>query len=98
MAGVETEVNIARIGAVHQALASPEGLNHGCHVVEVQLEVASAAILPSLFAVAQLIPLSSVAIGLLSPNIEHFSANRQRGQLAYVDEACRQPRGSPAAR
>ena len=88
VAGVEAEVNVARIGVVHQALGLLEGLNYGRHVMmEAELEAAVSCDL------AQLVQAGGEAIPLLvGQNALLVVQNRgvqlaldRTGLLGYVD-------------
>ena len=90
VAGIEAEVNIARIGVVHQALGFLEGLNNRCHMVmEAQLEAAVSSNLAQLVqTVGQLIPLFIGGNRLVIAEHRALLCEQAAGQLAYVDAAC----------
>ena len=88
--GIETEVNIARIGVVHQALGFLEGLYNRCHMVmEAQLEAAVSSNLAQLVqTVARLIPLFVGGDRLVVTEHRALLCEQAAGQLADIDAAC----------
>ena len=90
VASIKAEVNVARIGVVHQALGFLEGLNDRRHMVmEAQLEAAVSSDLAELVqAVAQLVPLFIGGNRLVAAEHRALLCEQATGQLAYVDAAC----------